>query len=222
MKKNILIVDDDPAIVTLEQQILTKNGYGVLCAYSGTEALLLLKEHTPDVILLDLMLPGINGEELLPKIKNIPVIVVSAKLDVDDKVSSLLGGAADYITKPFDTKELLARISVQLRKSENSGGVLTFDKIKADVQSFEAEVDGKPVKLTKTEFALLITLMRGRDRVLTKDKIMRELEELTPDCEENSLRTHVTNLRTKLRAACGKDYIEAVWGIGYKLTDNRS
>ena len=112
----IMVIDDDPHISDMITEALRDEGYAVSQAYSGTEAQMLLSQTAPDLILLDLMLPGLSGEELLPKIKNIPVIVVSAKADVSHKVGLLLGGAADYITKPFDMQELMARIAVQLRK----------------------------------------------------------------------------------------------------------
>ena len=115
--KTIAIIDDDPSIGDMLTEILTQEGYGVLRAYSGTEALYLLTQHRPDLVLLDLMLPGLSGEEVLSHTRNIPVIVLSAKVDVQDKVNLLLGGAADYMTKPFDLQELLARITVQLRRA---------------------------------------------------------------------------------------------------------
>lgn len=116
--KTIAIIDDDIHIGNMLTEVLTREGYAVLRAYSGTEALYLLSQKKPDLILLDLMLPGLSGEELLPHIEHIPVIVLSAKVDIEDKVKLLLSGAADYMTKPFDTKELLARITVQLRRTE--------------------------------------------------------------------------------------------------------
>lgn len=119
--KTIAIIDDDIHIGDMLREVLVQEGYSVLRAYSGTEALYLLSQNKPDLVLLDLMLPGLSGEEVLPHIENIPVIVLSAKVDVQDKVNLLLGGAADYMTKPFDTKELLARITVQLRKAEQHG-----------------------------------------------------------------------------------------------------
>lgn len=216
-KKLILIVDDDIDIGNMLEELLTKNGYDALRAYSGTEALLVLKNHTPDLILLDLMLPGLNGEDLLPKIKDIPVIVVSAKIGIDNKVDMLMQGAADYVTKPFDTKELLARICVQLRKTTPKANALVFDEISLDKSDRTVKVNGLPVKLTKTEYAILFTLMQNPKRVFSKDDILMQIEDMTPDCEESSLRTHIGNLRTKLRNINGKDYIEAVWGIGYKL-----
>lgn len=118
MKKNILIIDDDVPIGNMLEETLLKEGYQIIRAYSGTEALFVLSKEKPDLILLDLMLPGLNGEDVLPQIKGIPVIVVSAKADIDHKVDLLLGGAVDYITKPFYMKELLARISVHLRNTE--------------------------------------------------------------------------------------------------------
>ena len=129
--KKILIVDDDPAIGNLLEETLNRVGYHTMRAYSGTEALLSIANTRPDLVLLDLMLPGLSGEELLPKLKGIPVIVLSAKVDVENKVNLLLGGAADYVTKPFNTKELLARIAVQLRNATayENASVLTFEDI---------------------------------------------------------------------------------------------
>ncbi len=216
MEKRILIVEDDKSIGDMVGELLTKNGYLVFRAYSGTEALTEITSCSPDLILLDLTLPGISGSDLLPYINNVPVIVVSAKAGIEDKVENLLGGAADYITKPFDTKELLARISVQLRNRENNG-VLSHGAIRLNISDYTVTVKGIPVKLTKSEYAILLTLMKNGGKVVTKEKIMTDIESLTPDCEESSLRTHVGNLRHKLKLADGNDYVEAVWGIGYKL-----
>ena len=120
--KIIAVIDDDIPIGDMLTEVLSREGYAVLRAYSGTEALYLLSQKKPDLVLLDLMLPGLSGEEVLPHIKDIPVIILSAKANVQDKVELLLGGAADYITKPFDTRELLARIAVQLRKQTKNTG----------------------------------------------------------------------------------------------------
>ena len=217
--KTIAIIDDDIYIGDMLEEVLQKEGYGVLRAYSGTEALYLLSQHRPDLILLDLMLPGLSGEEVLPKISGIPVIVVSAKVTVQDKVDLLLGGAADYITKPFDTKELLARIAVQLRNaaSQPFSNVLTFGDLELDTSSHEVRANGNQVKLTKTEYAILKLLMRNPKQVIAKSTILDRITQDTPDCTESSLKIHVSNLRKKLREASGRDYIEAVWGIGFKL-----
>ena len=115
--KTIAVIDDDIHIGNVLEELLQREGYAVLRAYSGTEAVLLLERHRPDLVLLDLMLPGLSGEEVLAKIQDVPVMVVSAKVGVEDKVSLLLNGAVDYITKPFDSRELLARVAVRLRES---------------------------------------------------------------------------------------------------------
>ncbi len=213
----ILIIDDDVHIGDMLTEVLEQNGYGVLRAYSGTEALLLLSSGTPDLVLLDLMLPGLSGEELLPKIKNIPVIVVSAKIDVDNKVDLLLGGAVDYVTKPFDTKELLARISVALRQSRSQPASLHYDAITLYTDSHAAVVSEQEVKLTRTEYAILKCLMQNSTQAVSKSRLLELIGLDTPDCTEGSLKIHVSHLRKKLRDAGGKDYIEAVWGIGFRL-----
>lgn len=217
----ILIIDDDEYIGNMLEEILKKEGYAVLRAYSGTEALLLLSRNRPDLALLDLMLPGLSGEEVLPKLEGIPVIVMSAKAGVDDKVSLLLEGAADYITKPFDTRELLARIAVQLRGGAETGNKtrLLYDGLSLDTGTHEVLAEKTPVKLTRTEFAILKLLMQNPKQVITKSKMLDFISKDTPDCVESSLKVHVSNLRSKLRAAAGKDYIEAVWGIGFKMRD---
>lgn len=219
--KSILIIDDDLTIGNMIEEVLSKNGYRTLRAYSGTEALLILSTEAPDLILLDLMLPGLSGEELLPKIKDIPVIVVSAKVGIDDKVGLLLGGAADYITKPFDTKELLARISVQLRKTEGASksSRLFFDDIVIDKGLFKVFVNHECVKLTKTEYAILKLLMENPSQVITKSVMLDRISEDTPDCVESSLKVHISNLRKKLKEIGGRNYIESVWGIGFKMNE---
>lgn len=217
--KNILIIDDDMYIGNMLEETLTKEGYTVSRAYSGTEALLFLSQSRPDLVLLDLMLPGLNGEDVLKQIKGIPVIIVSAKVDVDNKVDLLLGGAADYVTKPFNTKELLARIAVQLRSAavDEAAHVLSYDDIILDMNTHIVTIGSSEVKLTRTEYAILKLLMQNPTQVITKSMLLERISEDTPDCTESSLKMHVSNLRKKLREVSGRDYIEAVWGIGFKL-----
>lgn len=219
MNKIILVVDDDVHIGNMLEELLTIEGYTVFRAYSGTEALLVLNRITPDLILLDLMLPGLNGEELLPKISDIPVIVVSAKTDINDKVSLLLGGAVDYVTKPFDTKELLARITVHLRihSAVAVDSYLRYDDITMNTDTHIVTIGNTTVKLTKTEYAILKLLLQNPNQVITKSAILDKISENTPDCMESSLKVHISNLRKKLRDISGKEYIEAVWGIGFKI-----
>ena len=217
--ETILIIDDDVAIGNLEQEVLEREGYLVQRAYSGTEALLLLKEKKPDLILLDLMLPGMSGENILPQIQGIPVIVVSAKTAVEDKVELLLGGAVDYLTKPFDMKELLARIKVRLREKSSLrlSPVYTYEELTIDTASHSVCVAEKQINLTRTEYAILKLLMQNPEQVIAKSVLLDCISMDTPDCTENSLKTHISHLRSKLREASGKDYVESVWGIGFRL-----
>ena len=226
--KQILIIDDYISINDMLDKVLARAGYETFHAWSGTEALLFLKdcgERKPDLILLDLMLPGLSGEELLPQIGDVPVIVMSARTDVRDKVNVLLAGAADYITKPFEIEELLARISVQLRGSRTGRRheepkSEVYGEITLDPGTRLVRAGGEEVHLTKTEYAILKLLMENPRQVITRTAILDRISEDTPDCTESSLKVHVSNLRKKLRQATGRDYIEAVWGIGFKLKND--
>ena len=215
----IMVVEDDVYIGNMLEEVLCKEGYEVLRAYSGTEALLLFTGSRPDLILLDLMLPGLSGEEVLQQLRGIPVIVVSARAGIDDKVDLLLGGAADYITKPFEPRELLARIAVQIRKNVSlpQSSCLDFGQLHLDPDTRQVTAGTKQVHLTRTEFAILKLLMQNPSQVVTKTQILDLISLDTPDCMESSLKVHISNLRRKLREPTNKDYIEAVWGIGFKL-----
>ncbi len=217
--KTILIVDDDVYIGDMLEEALTKEGYSALRAYSGSEALYVLSSGKPDLILLDLMLPGLNGEEILPAMKGVPVIVISARAEVEDKVALLSNGAADYVTKPFAIPELLARIAVQLRKTHviDSALQLKYDDILLDETVRGVFVGEREVRLTRTEYAILRMLMRNPAQVITKSTLLDGICEDTPDCMESSLKVHISNLRRKLREVSGRDYIESVWGIGFKM-----
>lgn len=217
--KRILIIDDDEHIGNLEQELLEREGYAVLRAYSGTEALLLLKRTRPDLVLLDLMLPGLSGEALLPELDGIPVIVVSAKAGVEDKTALLLGGAADYLTKPFDARELLARVAVRLREAAHSplAQVCVCGDLVMDLSARRVTAAGTVVPLTRTEYAILKLLIQNPGQAVAKSIILDRISADTPDCTESSLKTHISHLRAKLREASGKDYVESVWGIGFLL-----
>ena len=217
--KTIAGIDDDIHIGNMLEELLQREGYAVVRAYSGTEAVLLLERVRPDLVLLDLMLPGLPGEEVLAQIRGIPVMVVSAKVGVDDKVKLLLNGAVDYVTKPFDTRELLARIAVRLRESSAPGlapvleaGLLRLDQIAHTVTAAD-----QPVRLTKTEYAILKLFLQNPGQVIAKSVILDRISADTPDCTESSLKIHISNLRKKLRDVTGQDHIESVWGIGFKL-----
>lgn len=258
---SIAVIDDDAPIGAMLDEVLRREGHDVLHAYSGTEALYLLRERRPDLILLDLMMPGLSGEEVLPHLDGIPVIVMSAKAGIDDKVGMLTAGAADYVTKPFDIRELLARIAAQLRihaavgtaagtpvDGSPAGAVegrtpasapasvlpagapasvpsavpereLHAGRITLDPSTRAVSVDDTPVRLTRTEYAILKLLMRNRGQVVTRSTILDRIRDDTPDCTEGSLKIHVSNLRGKLRAVTGLNHIEAVWGIGFTLAE---
>lgn len=216
--KTIAVIEDDPHIGSVLEELLTQAGYGVMRAYSGTEALLLLSQKHADLVLLDRMLPGLSGDAVLPKLRGIPVIVLSAVADVPGKVELLLAGAADYITKPFDSRELLARIAVQLRQPQSPPQRLTWQNLELEPGTHRVCAAEQEVHLTRTEYAILKLLLENPTQVITKSQILDHISRDTPDCTESSLKQHISNLRRKLREAGGTDCIEAVWGIGFKLT----
>lgn len=214
----ILIIDDDSHINDMLSEALQNEGYTVSRAYSGTEAAMLLSGLRPDLILLDLMLPGLSGEKLLPTIKDIPVIVISAKCDISDKVEMLTMGASDYITKPFDIRELLARIAVQLRhKNDDFTNSIAAGDITLYIDRLTAIINDTEIRLTRTECAILKLLMLNADSPIGKTTILEKISYDTPDCTERSLKQHISNIRHKLGEAGGRDYIESVYGIGFRL-----
>ena len=218
----IMVVDDDVSIGNMLEEALKKENYNVSRAYSGTEALMVLEKETPSLIILDLMLPGITGEEVLKKIEGIPVIVVSAKTDIDHKVELLYNGACDYVTKPFVISELLARIAVNLRKSagtsqKEDSNIITVGNISLDTELFTVKTGSEEISLTRTEGAILQILMLNPNRPIGRNTILDRIMDITPDCTERSLKQHISNIRKKLEAATGVDHIEAVYGIGFKF-----
>lgn len=219
MAKTIIIIDDDIHIGNMLEETLKLEGYEVLRAYSGTEALMVLERQKPDLLLLDLMLPGISGEDLLPKVKDIPTIVLSAKSNIEGKVKLLMDGARDYVTKPFDVNELLARIAVQLRMAENAAAdnVIKAGNLTLDTDILTVTLNNTPITLTRTECAILEILMLNPNRPIGRNTILDRISDSTPDCTERSLKQHISNIRKKLQAVNGEDYIEAIYGIGFKF-----
>lgn len=218
--KTIAIIEDDQTIGDLLEEVLRQEDYEVRRAYSGTEAVYLLQQEKPDLALLDLMLPGLSGEQVLPSLSGIPTIVVSAKVGVDDKVRLLLNGAADYLTKPFELPELLARIQVQLRKPQGSlSPILRVGDLEMETTSRQVKTGGIEIHLTKTEYAILKLLLQNPHQAVAKSVILDRISCDTPDCTEYSLKQHVSNLRKKLRDAGSAITIEAVWGIGFRLKE---
>ena len=218
--KKILVVEDNIDIHNLIREILEKAQYQVLNAYSGTEALMILEKENIDLILLDLMLPGMTGEEFIAKVKNIPIIVVSAKTTSEDKVSVLLSGASDYITKPFDSSELLARVKVQLRTIRHSNTIeLKYKDMFLNQNNRCLFINNQKITLTKTEYAILKQLLLNPNQVTTKSKLLELISNDTLDCDENSLKVHISNIRKKIKSISSNEYIESVWGIGFKICD---
>ena len=209
--KKIAVVEDDEYIGNMVEELLRGDGFDVLRAYSGSEALLLLGRVRPDLVLLDLMLPGASGEAVLE----------SAKTDVGGKVKNLNAGASDYITKPFEPDELLARVRVQLRGG-GKGGTLALGGIVLDTETYEVAAKGTPVRLTKTEFAILRAFMENPKKVFSKSAVLDYIENFVPDGEESSVSVHISNLRRKLEDASGENYIDTVWGIGFRFAKDKA
>lgn len=221
----ILIVEDDADINQLLATALNKAGYQTIQAFSGTEAKMLLqmKEHAFSMILLDLMLPGLSGEDVLREIRekgNTPVIILTAKDGMDEKVELLMSGADDYITKPFEIKEVLARIQVQLRHTlmEPEKNQLTYRDLVLDREKFEVRIEGvKLPKITRQEFAILELLLKHPKQVFSKEEIFEYAWEEHYMGETKTLDVHISNIRKKIKAVTDGEYIETVWGIGYRL-----
>lgn len=219
----ILIAEDDADINNLLREALQTAGHACVQAYSGSEGLLRAESDSFDLILLDLMLPGISGEALLEALRrtqNVPVIVVSAKDDLDSKVSLLACGADDYLTKPFAVEELLARVGAQLRRSAaQPAPVLQYKNLRLNPQQFTAHILGRAVTLTKQEFKILELLLSQPQRVFSKQNIYSYAWDDIYIGEDKTINVHISNIRKKLKAVTPEEYIETVWGIGFKLAE---
>ncbi|MBC1575103.1 response regulator transcription factor [Listeria booriae] len=223
-KGKILIAEDDNDINHLIYEVLTREGYTVTQAFSGTEAKLHWNNEAFDLLLCDLMLPGMTGEELIAEIiakQSASIIVISAKNTIMDKVDLLKLGASDYITKPFDIEELLARVEVQLRKTTTKEPVnesLSWQGLTLSTDRYNAQIDGQDIRLTAREFGILKLLISNPKKVFTKENIFSSVWGETEYIDENTVNVHMSNIRSKLnKAKPDRDYIETVWGIGFKM-----
>ena len=219
----ILIIEYDTYIHNLIAKSLSKEGYSCQQAFSGTEGLLYAKAEQFSLAILDLMLPGINGEELLPQLKNdfnIPVIVLSAKDSLDSKIDLLNAGAEDYITKPFEIGELMARVGVQLRRNADNKPTkqLTHKGLTLNLEEMSAEICGNTLSFTKHEYKILQLLMENPNRAFTKQDIYDYAWGDIYIGEDKTINMHISNIRKKLKAITDEEYIETVWGIGFKLS----
>nr|WP_304219784.1 response regulator transcription factor [Fredinandcohnia onubensis] len=219
----ILIIEDDMAIHSLIKEALELQGFQTLSAFSGTEGKLLFEQNQVDLVLLDLMLPGMNGEEFLQQIRQnstVPVIVISAKNDQDSKLQLLTNGADDYIIKPFDVKELLARIHIQLRHAASTSvsqlKEIHYKNISVNLDTREVEINGKQLHLTGREYAILLLFLENPQKVFSRANIYESIWNEPFFDSEKTINMHISNLRNKLNLE-GTAYIKTVWGIGFKF-----
>lgn len=229
MNNKILIIEDDSDINDLLSEILSREGYEVTKAYSGSEGKLLINSNDYDLILLDLMLPGITGENLIEeirKIKVMPIIVISAKTSKEDKINVLRLGADDFIAKPFDIEEVIARVEAQLRRytkfstNISNSNNITYKNLYLNRESHEVYVNNKLINLTLREYSILELLLTNPKKVFTRANIFESVWNSEFLGDDNTVNVHVSNLRSKLsNADKGTEYIQTVWGIGFKLKE---
>ena len=229
-KEHILVVEDDVDINNLISKTLEKRQYKITQAFSGSEALLQLSISDYSLILLDLMLPGMSGEEIINKIRNekeMPIIVISAKTSLNDKVNVLNIGADDYITKPFESEEIIARVNSNLRryrkyKTETMlDKVYKFKNITLDEESREVKVNDTDIHLTGYEFDILSILIKNPDKVYSRESLYEQVWKNGYYGEDNSVNVHISNIRKKIKSVSkDEEYIKTVWGIGFKLNNN--
>ena len=226
MQKTILVVEDDANIADLIRIYLEKDGFAVRIAADGGEGVRLFREVSPDIILLDVMLPVMDGWQVCSTIRKTdktPIIMLTAKEETDDKVHGLELGADDYITKPFEVKELLARIHAVLRRTEGGeepkekGQVLYFDKLEINLDSYELIVDGKKIDTPPKEMALLYHLASSPNRVFTRNQLLDEVWGFDYLGDSRTVDVHVKRLREKLEGVSPRWALSTVWGVGYKF-----
>ena len=224
---NILVVEDDPDINRLLCRVLEGAGYPCRPAFSGSEAVLWAEQYNYDLVLLDLMLPGLTGEEFIAQMrrrKTMPIIVRSAKAGLEDRVNVLRLGADDFIPKPFDNVEVLARVEAQLRRykqfdREGGGAVLVHGDLTLDKEGVHVTAAGQTVALTAREFHILTLLMEHPKKVFTREQLYEQVWGGEYFGDDNTVNVHISNLRSKLAKASPKEYIKTIWGIGFKLAD---
>jgi DNA-binding response OmpR family regulator len=224
MTKKILVVDDKTELRTLLKSYLTQEGFDVVTANDGQEALYVARHEKPNLIILDLMMPEMGGYEFMRSYSreaDIPVVILTAKIDENDKVLGLELGADDYITKPFSPRELTARVRAVLRRSEkltSTQEILRFGAVELDWAGRTTTVNGNPVLLTPSEFSLLATLMASPGRVFSRLELLERLQGTAYEGYERTIDVHIRNLRAKIeKDASNPQYIETVYGAGYRF-----
>lgn len=224
----ILVVEDDPDINRLLCRILTDGGYDVRPAFSGSEAVLWAEQYEYDLVLLDLMLPGLTGEEFIAQMrrkKTMPILVLSAKAGLEDRVNVLRLGADDFISKPFDNAEVLARVEAQLRRYRQfsapaeAGEVLRLGDLVLDREAVRVTAGGKDVALTAREFEILALLLSHPKKVYTREQLYENVWGGEYMGDDNTVNVHISNLRSKLGKVSDREYIKTVWGIGFRMNE---
>lgn len=228
MTQTVLIVDDEKRMVSLVESYLTQAGYEVMTALNGKEALEAVENKMPDLIILDIMMPHMNGYDFMREHRSrhdTPIIMLTAKVEDDDKVYGLELGADDYVTKPFKPRELMARVRNMLRRSgkaDAKAGILRAGDITLDRENHEVMVDAKLVDLTPSEFDLLAALMSAPGRVFSRLDLLDVIQGVRYEGYERTIDTHVKNLRSKIEENPREpQYIETVYGVGYRLRKNK-
>lgn len=227
MTKHILVVDDEPKIVQMVRGYLEKEGYSVATAANGREALFLAREHQPDLIVLDLMMPELDGWEFMRRHRqerNTPIIMLTARVEDVDRIVGLEAGADDYITKPFSPRELVARIKAVLRRTEPINPntavspLLRTGELELDEAAFRLTISGAPVELTRMEFDILATLMKHPGRAFSRLELLEQTQGFAYDGYERTIDVHVKNLRKKIEPDPSQPrYVLTVFRVGYRL-----
>ncbi len=222
----ILVADDEPKVVRLARDYLEKNGFRVISAGDGNTALAMARRERPDLILLDLMMPGMDGREvcqILRRESDIPIIMLTALAEESDLVAGLEIGADDYITKPFSPRAMVARVRAALRRARGpvrAPAILRAGKLEIDPQRHRVTLHGEPVHLTPNEFRLLVFLARHPGQVFSREQLLDELHGAAFSTVDRSIDSHIKNLRRKLESAPAETrFIETVYGIGYRFHD---
>lgn len=220
----ILIVDDDINICELVKLYLLKAGYEPLIAYNGIKAMQIFNEEQPSLVVLDVMLPGTNGVEIcktIRKISNVPIIMLTAKGEFNDRITGLEAGADDYVCKPFDPNELVARIKAVLRRTETietASGIIEYENLVLDISNYKLEVNGAEIEAPPKEIELLYHLASNPNKVFTRDQLLNEVWgfEYSGDTTR-TVDVHVKRIREKIDGASENWEVKTVWGVGYKF-----
>ena len=224
MSQLILVVDDEPKVARLTRDYLEKNGFRVLIAGDGQSALAAARREKPDLVILDLLLPQIDGREvcrILRRESDVPIIMLTALSEEIDQVTGLEIGADDYITKPFSVRTLVARVRSLLRRTRGevkAPGIVRVGGLEVDSEKYSASFNGIPLKLTPNEFKLLHLLASRPGQTLTREQLLEDLHG-TASSMDRSVDSHIKNLRKKLEAASGESMVETVYGIGYRFVE---